>query len=81
MMTSIRTVQELVEALGGLGGAASAFQVSNSVVWNWKAANELPAWARLEAGRVAQANGLVLSAKLTEPTRPERRKRRKAKAA
>ena len=68
-MMHIKTVPELVEALGGLEGASHAFSVSKSVVWNWKALGRLPAWARLEAGRVAQANGLTLAAKITEPVR------------
>lgn len=75
-MISVRNVPEFIEALGGLQGAANAFGVASpTVVWNWKRGG-LPAWARLEAGRVAQANGIVLAAKITEPKR-----RKKAKAA
>jgi hypothetical protein len=77
-MISVKSVPELVDALGGLEGAATAFSTTNKVVWNWKFSGKLPAWARLEAGRVAQANGIILAAKLTEPTR---RKRKAAKAA
>ena len=63
----IRTVAQLIDALGGSDAAAGAFKTGKSALSNWRVANDLPVWARIEAVRIAAASGLILAPELVGP--------------
>ena len=85
--TMIRTVTQLIDALGGTDAAAQALQTSKKALSNWKVGNDLPLWVRMQAARIAHTNGLVLDPALVGPkprvpygTSKDAKKRTKAKA-
>jgi len=63
----IRTVAQLIDALGGTDAAAEALKVGKKALSNWKVANDLPLWVRLDAARIAHTNGLVIDPALVGP--------------
>lgn len=65
----IRTVSQLIDALGGTDAAAQALKTGKKALSNWKVANELPLWARIEAVRIAASSGLILDPVLVGPKR------------
>lgn len=42
-MSNLSSVADVIEALGGVQAIASDFEISENAVWNWRAANRLPA--------------------------------------
>lgn len=65
----IRTVAQLIDALGGTDSAAQALKTGKKALSNWKVANELPLWARIEAMRIAASSGLIIDPALVGPKR------------
>lgn len=63
----IKTVAQLIDALGGSDAAAVALKTGKKALSNWKVANDLPLWARIEAARIAFANGLILDPAMVGP--------------
>lgn len=82
----IRTVAQLIDALGGTDAAARALTAGKKALSNWKVSNDLPLWVRIEAARIAHTNGLVIDPALVGPkprvpygTSKDAKKRAKAK--
>lgn len=65
----IKTVSQLIDALGGSDAAATALRAGKKALSNWKVANDLPLWVRIEAVRIAGASGLILDPVLVGPKR------------
>lgn len=65
----IRTVSQLIDALGGSDKAAIALKTGKKALSNWKVSNDLPLWVRLEAERIASTNGLIIDPALVGPKR------------
>lgn len=70
----ITTLDEFIDALGGTGAAARAFDSKSNAVSNWKGAGRFPAWAAMRARDIAQENKMLVDPRLFEtlPVRIDR---------
>jgi DNA-binding transcriptional regulator YdaS (Cro superfamily) len=66
----IKTVEQLIDRLGGTSRAAEFFAVTAPAVSNWKNSGRLPAWVMPRVIAWATEEGDVLSASLTQTLRP-----------
>ena len=66
----IKTVDQLIDRLGGTSKAAEYFSVTAPAVSNWKSSGRLPAWVLPRVISWAANEGETLSVTLTETLRP-----------
>jgi len=66
----IKTVEQLIDRLGGTSRAAEFFAVTAPAVSNWKSSGRLPAWVMPRVIAWAAQEGDTLSVTLTETLRP-----------
>lgn len=67
----ITTVEEYIDAIGGLKTAVKVFDAGSTSICNWRARDRFPPWAKARALEIARTNKMRVDPRLFEITRPK----------
>jgi hypothetical protein len=72
MATHLRTVEQVIDALGGLGGVSELTGHKRNVVWNWRDREAFPPNTFLVMRSALQIKGAYAPASLWNMLEPEK---------